>query len=375
MTTKRLLAAVATLGLIGGLAACQGESAGTANPEATATTASVSDEVSDHESGPDSPIAYGMRVPRGATQLGPLVRYRSDALIAAYQADLDEALAQQEAEKQAEIEEMLEDGETPPTPTPTPTNRPSDDTYDLLEDQPKPDVTISAMRVDGEPSDVVHRMIGQIAAVLPDNDIDTESLETYCPVQDGRFTGCHLSERGLTGGDRDVTITLDVAVGDLATRTGFAASEGDPVMLLQVAYTGDPREGQEGKDTDGIDDMPDPDATAPATDAVWPRMDLGAPADAPQLDGSWTLPEQDTMLLSSDAPPFVMLQAKEFTDADQAARDWASSAGEPAVNTVEDLNEITTTYVGAAKGGVRPLGAYVATGRGAYAFLLRQPVG
>src|SRR5699024_11564194 len=44
----------------------------------------------EHESGPESPIAYGMSVPRGATQVGPLVRMRSQKLIDAYQPELDE---------------------------------------------------------------------------------------------------------------------------------------------------------------------------------------------------------------------------------------------------------------------------------------------
>src|SRR5699024_11504150 len=44
----------------------------------------------EHESGPESPIAYGMSVPRGATQVGPIVRMRSQKLIDAYQPELDE---------------------------------------------------------------------------------------------------------------------------------------------------------------------------------------------------------------------------------------------------------------------------------------------
>jgi hypothetical protein len=373
MRTKRLLAALATIGMLTATAACEGGSKAPESPEATASSASLSDQVGDHESGPDSPIGYGMRVPRGATQLGPLVRYRSEALIAAYQADLDAALAEKKAEEDAARQELIDEGETPPTPTPTPTNRPSEDTYDLLEEQPSPDVTISVMRVDGEPSDVVHRMLGQIATVLPDNEIDPAALETYCPVRDGRFTGCHLSERGLTGGGRDVTVTLDVAVGSIRTRTGFPASDGDPVMVLQVAHAGDPREGQEGKETDGIGDMPDPDAKAPATEAVWPRMDMAAPSDSPLLGGAWTLPEGATLLLSSARPSFALVQMPQFADADAAARQWASGAGEPTSNTIEELNEITTTYTGRTADGDQAFGAYVATGRGAYAFLMRQP--
>ncbi len=76
--------------------------------------------------------------------------------------------------------EQASDG-TPPTPTtPTPDTRPSDDTFKLLEDRPKPDSTISLMRIDGSPSDVVRRMLSQIAALLPDSGVSTDDLGEYC---------------------------------------------------------------------------------------------------------------------------------------------------------------------------------------------------
>src|SRR5690554_1851605 len=70
-----------------------------------------------HESAPASPIAFGISVPHGAVQLGPLVRWRSPELIKSYKVDLDAIEAEEEAERIREIEErQAEDPEwTPPT--------------------------------------------------------------------------------------------------------------------------------------------------------------------------------------------------------------------------------------------------------------------
>ena len=117
-------------------------------------------DVSEHESGPESPIAYGLQVPRGATQVGPLVRYRSKRLIEAYKPELDAAQAQRDAEQQRRRTEAEANGTPLPPPTPTPTTEPSDDTFNLLENPPKPDTTISLMRIDGSPTEAVRRMAG-----------------------------------------------------------------------------------------------------------------------------------------------------------------------------------------------------------------------
>src|SRR5690349_11779517 len=114
------------------VAACDGGSGGAPTPTSTRTTTQPPD-VTEHESGPESPITYGLQVPRGATQLGPLIRYRSARLIAAYLPELKAAQAQKDAEARDKAAEEASEG-TPTTPTtPTPDTRPSDDTFKLLE--------------------------------------------------------------------------------------------------------------------------------------------------------------------------------------------------------------------------------------------------
>src|SRR4051794_10488610 len=96
--TKRTTATVLACAVLAVLTGCTSSKGATIDdPTATATTVKPAD-VSEHESGPESPITYGFEVPRGATQLGPLVRFRSARLIAAYQPELDAAIAQKAAE-------------------------------------------------------------------------------------------------------------------------------------------------------------------------------------------------------------------------------------------------------------------------------------
>ena len=71
------------------------------SPETSDTNDSAETaDVTEHESGPDSPIAYGFQVPRGASQVGPLVRYRSERLIRAYSTELQAAQARRDADAQ-----------------------------------------------------------------------------------------------------------------------------------------------------------------------------------------------------------------------------------------------------------------------------------
>ena len=168
----RVVLSLVALSLV---AACDGEgSAADPTPTSTQTTTQPPD-VTEHESGPESPIAYGLLVPRGATQLGPLIRYRSSRLIAAYLPELKAAQAQKDAEaREKEAEEASEGTPTTPT-TPTPDTRPSDDSFKLLDEPPKPDSTVSLMRIDDNPTEVVRRMLAQVAALLPDSEVVTDA--------------------------------------------------------------------------------------------------------------------------------------------------------------------------------------------------------
>ncbi len=125
----------------------------------------------EHEAGPDSPITYGFKVPKGATQIGPLARFRSAALIAAYKPELDAAIAQREAEDKDKADQAEREGTPLPSEVPKIDTPPSDDTFKPIEDPPKPDTTISLMRIDGKPTDVVRRMLAQISAAIPASDV------------------------------------------------------------------------------------------------------------------------------------------------------------------------------------------------------------
>jgi len=367
-------AAIAALALVSALSSCETDG-GLGTPISSATTTKAPN-ISVHESGPESPIGYGLQVPKGATQLGPLARFRSDRLIAAYRPELDAALAQKAAEDHERAAEAEKEGKTLPTPGPTPVTRPSDDTFKLLENVPKPDSIVSVMRVDGDPSDVTFRMISQIGAVLPSSGIHTKSLSEYCTSADGRYTGCSLNVRGPTGGDRDLQISLTVDPGDIKTRTAPPAAETRPIMVLSVSYVGEPREGQIGSDTDGFDKLPDDSLTAPESPLIWPKMDVDASPTVGLLGGKWKAPEGATILLSGNHPQFVALSTEKGRQADLIAVEFTRSAGNKGAFTkdiVEDLNEISTTYTAERKDGDRVFATYVLSARGNYAMLFHLP--
>ena len=371
---KTAIGAVTALVLVSGLSACESEG-GTPRPTTTATTTEAPDP-SVHQSGPESPIAYGLQVPKGATQLGPLVRYRSSRLIGAYQPELDALIAQEDAERKQREADAAEEGKTLPTPAPTPLTRPKDDTFNLLEDPPKPDSTVSLMRIDGNTSDVIARMISQIDKILPDSGVVTDDLSTYCPSTDGRYTGCTLNVRGLTGGDRDIRITLTVDPGNIATRVSAPAAQTNPVMTLSVSYVGEPRKGQIGRDTEGIGKLPDENFKAPESDLIWPKMDKDAEPTVALLNGKWKAPVGSSILLSGYRPRFVALNTEKGNQADLIAEEYARSVGDKSAFTtdvVEDLNEISTTYTATRKDGIQAFATYVLSARGNYAMLFFLP--
>lgn len=366
--------AIAVFTLFGALSACESAQDQT-KPTSTAVTTTAPD-VSIHESGPESPIAYGLQVPKGATQLGPLVRFRSARLIAAYQPELNAAIAQKAAEERDAADQAAKDGKTIATPAPTPVNRPNEDTFKLLDVSPKPDSTVSVMRIDGKPSDVVIRMINQIAAVLPNSGINTDELTQYCTAANSRYTGCTLNVRGLTGGDRDIRISLTVDPGNVATRIAPPAAQTRPIMTLSVVYVGEPRKGQLGRDTDGVGKLPSESLTAPDSPFIWPKMDKDASPNQGLLDGKWLVPEGATILLSGFKPPFVALSTEKGRQSDLISEEYARSVGDKGVFTkdvVEDLNEVSTTYSSTRKDGMRAFATYVLSARGNYAMLFYLP--
>ncbi len=99
------------------LTGCDLDSGGNSPTPVSSTKTTQPADVSDHEAGPDSPITYGFKVPRGATQIGPLARFRSAALIAAYKPELDAAIAQREAEDKEKADEAEREGTPLPSTT------------------------------------------------------------------------------------------------------------------------------------------------------------------------------------------------------------------------------------------------------------------
>ena len=368
----RVMLSVVALSLV---AACDGGRSG-ADPTPTSTqTTTKAPDVTEHESGPESPITYGLQVPRGATQLGPLIRYRSARLIAAFLPELKAAQAQKDAEARDKEAEQASEG-TPPTPTtPTPDTRPSDDTFKLLEDRPRPDSAISLMRIDGSPSDVVRRMLSQIAALLPDSGVSTDNLADYCSSKERRITSCRLAISGIANGDREIRVVMTVDPGSITTRTSGPSDLTRPVMTVSVEYVGEPRKGQLSRESTSLDGVKGIDSSPDKSGLIWPKMDEDAPATSKLLNG-WTAPTSATILLSGYHPEFVVITAKRAVDADVTAEQYVlrnSPNGRITKDVVEDLNEVSTTYTTQTKDGSTARATYVLSARGNYTVLFYDP--
>lgn len=337
------------------------------------TSAPAPADVSEHESGPESPIAYGFQVPRGASQIGPLIRYRSAKLLRAYKPELDAAQAMKDANQQRKHDEAQARGTQLETSTPTPTTAPTSDTFDLLSDPPKPDTTISLMRVSGSPTTVLRAMLAQIDVILPKAGIVRSNIGKYCASEDRRITGCSLSVKGKTRNGRALAVTLAVDPGDATTRVGPPATNQRPVMFFRVAYIGDPRDGQMNRQHDSDVSVPTAVRTRDKSGLIWPRMDEDAKVSSDLLNG-WHAPTGAEVLLSAYHPAFVVLTTTRANDASNAAEKFAQSVQEePQVDVVQDLNEIVTTYTATDAEGKRALASFILSARGYYAVLFFDP--
>jgi hypothetical protein len=370
-TGRVMLTAVALVAL----SACESGSTGeTPTPTPTVTKTEAAD-LSEHESGPESPIAYGLFVPEGATQLGPLFRYRSSRLIAEYRPELQAAEAQRAAEQAEDVAGDEANGTPSPTPTPTPTTRPSPDSFKLIGDGPRPDTSVSLMRIDGDPTQVVRRVLAQIDAAIPAAELVLDDLSPYCVAQERRITSCRVVTRGMTEGNREIRLTMTVDAGDLATRTAPPAALTRPVMQVVAEYVGDPRAGQLGRDTGSLDDIVDVDESDDRSGLIWPKMDLDAELATPLL-GGWTAPEPATLLLSGFAPSFAVMTTERAVDADQTAQQFVlskSPRGTLIKDVVEDLNSVSTTYAYQTKDGAVARAVYILSARGNYTALFLTP--
>ena len=351
----------------------------TPKPTQTTTSSPEPAEASDSadatadESGPDSPIAYGFRVPRGASQVGPLVRYRSARLIAAYEVELATAHARKDADEQRRCDDRKSRGEPCTVSEPTPSAAPTSDTYRLLSNPPKPDVTVSLMRITGSPTAVVRAMLAQIDVILPKAGIIRSDISQYCASKARRITSCYVRVTGSTPNGRKLTVTLRVDPGKLESRTSAPASNRKPVMYLRVAYVGDPRAGQVNRRHDSDVNVPVGVRRRDTSNLIWPGMDLDASASSRLLNG-WRRPLGAEILLSAYTPAFVVVSTTKALDASSIAERFATSIQqEPKVDVVEDLNEITTTYTAVGPNGDRGIASYVLSARGYYAVLFWIP--
>lgn len=360
------------------LSACQSSSPTddpSPKPSVTAAPTTEEPDLSEHESGPESPIAYGLYVPAGATQLGPLFRYRSARLIAAYRPELEAALAQKAAEEAEKVAEDLAEGIPSPTPTPTPTTRPSPDTFKMIDEAPRPDTSISLMRIDGDPSDVVRRMLAQIDAALPDAGLVLDDLSQYCASEDRRITSCRVVARGVTEGNRDIRVTMTVDTGHLATRTAPPASLTRPVMQVTAEFVGDARTGQLGRDTGSLDDVAEIRSEDEKSGLIWPKMDLDAEHSTPLVNG-WVAPPAATLLVSGYAPQFAAMTTEKAFEADEIAEQFVlanSPNGKVSKDVIEDLNSVGTMYATRTKGGGIARAVYTSSARGNYVALFYTP--
>lgn len=351
----------------------------TATPQPTQTATASPDpaeatDVTEHESGPESPIAYGFQVPRGASQVGPLVRYRSTRLLTAYQVELEAARAREDADWQRWCDNKKSRGEScGEPPNPQPSAAPTEDTFKPLSDPPKPDVTVSLMRVNGSPTAVVRAMLAQIDVILPKAGIVRSDISKYCASKARRITSCYVRVTGTTPNGRRLTVTLRVDPGNLESRTSAPATNRKPVMYLRIAYVGDPRAGQANRRHDSDVNVPVGVLRRDTSGLIWPGMDLDASASSRLLNG-WRRPLGAEILLSAFKPAFVVVSTTKALDASSIAEKFAKNIqDEPKVDVVEDLNEVTTTYTAVGPNGERGIASYVLSARGYYAVLFWIP--
>jgi hypothetical protein len=231
------------------------------------------------------------------------------------------------------------------------------------------------MRIDGSPSDVVRRMLAQIAALLPDSGIVTDDLGTYCHSSKRRITSCRLAMQGIAQGDREIRVVMTVDPGNITTRTSGPSDLTRPVMTVSVEYVGEPRKGQLSRESNSLDGVKGTDDEVDKSDLIWPKMDEDAPGTSKLVNG-WTAPTTATILLSGYHPRFVMITATRAVDADVTAEQFVltnSPNGRVTKDVVEDLNEVSTTYTTRTKDGGTARATYVLSARGNYTVLFYDP--
>ncbi|MGH1563636.1 hypothetical protein [Mumia sp. DW29H23] len=391
---RSVVAAALAATVVGGLSACSPLTPSPPDPSET-THSSLKVDVGQHETFSGTPIAYSLTVPDGATQLGPLVRRRSPQLVAAYQPVLAEAERRQAIEEAADAAENPE--ETTPTPTEPPNPLPTDDTFALLSEPPEPDTTTALLRIDGDPGEVFQEVLGQVAELIPDLELDPEAWSRFCTQVAGVYSGCSFDVTGRTTDDVGVRVAATVDPGSLKSQQAPAGSQGDPVMTYTVVAT-DPPDMRpvwdaldEDTDTPAEGERPElaepakvpattvPLPAAPEVEATWPHFPVSRPVStggtlaAPK----WRLRDDSALLLSGDKPAFASILVERGVNADAIARSYVlaySTGGEPTQDVIEDRTEISTTYRAVTgTNGPTVSATFTQAGRGNYIALFYAP--
>lgn len=415
---SRVIVGTAVAALLVLTVSCTSESSPDLPDKSSGPVAVDPDEVQRHQTTAGTPISFGIDVPDGAVQVGPLIRQRRMEVANVIKTPSDRADAfDNDADRDA--------NDTEPQ------------THDPVEPTP-PDFTTALLRIDGTPSDVLESTLEEISDALPDSGLDPEKWADYCAVVDGYYTGCRVEVTGHTEDDEHIGVELTVDPGNEKSKVAPAGSLLRPVMTLTLELdstddeTGDEPSDGESSDGPSTDARPDgPSADAPKTDSpgdgrtdraseaadrhrVGPRQDHRpgkradddgstdgdrAPGDEPTetsdvppkwptparerrakpgdwiLTPEWKIRRTTEVILSCGTPQVAMLAVRDGADADAIARSYvrafADEATTPKIDEVEDRNERSTTYTPRNDGsGPDVAVTAVATGRGNYIELL-----
>ena len=330
-----------------------------------------------HESAVDSPLEFGFTVPRGASQIGPLLRFRSRALLEEFQPDLAQAQLIDDTElAETSLEKALARSEPVSESSTKPYLEPLADSFALLENPPTPDVMYAFLRVDGDATTVFQNMLTQIREILPRTEVHPNLWSDYCTVENTVIQHCSVSTKGMASNGHELNVQLKVFPGDVSNKVAPAGAKLRPVMTLRVAYAGEPRAEQVDSGSFERTELPPGPSPEPQT-LSWPLMKSDAPATDPLLDGEFIAPKDTTILLSGSFPNFVVLLSNQAKSLEYIAKEWVSrysDAGEVERDVIENLNEFSTIYLAkSSKPGLVARAALVQSARGNYLVMSYLP--
>ena len=348
---------------------------GEASPGASSPSALINTSI--HESAVDSPLEFGFTVPSGASQIGPLLRFRSRALLEEFQPDLAQAQLVDDTElAETSLENALARSEPVSEAADKPYVEPLADSFGLLETPPTPDVMYAFMRVDGDATTVFQNMLTQIRGILPRTEVHPNLWSDYCDVEETVIQSCSVRTQGMASNGHELNVQLKMFPGDIADQVGPTGAKLRPVMTLRVAYAGEPRAEQVKSGSFEITELPPGPSPKPQT-ISWPIIKTETPATEPLLDGQFIAPKDTTVLLSGSFPNFVVLLSNDAKSLANIAAEWVSGysdAGEVENDVIENLNEFSTIYLAnSSKPGLVARASLVQSARGNYLVMSYLP--